>query len=214
VVGELRQQHPKVPIFLVGESVGAAVALRATVESKSTPDGVILCAPGYKVGHANPVWVCADLLKACFLQKINVARYQRKYSTEDVLAMQEMMREPMIRTKFSVRELLDTLRFVHRNLRFARQVGPQVSVLVLQGSNDLTLTPQSAQRLFAALPAKDKNFVLVPQCGHVLIATTRLKPLVRNSIMSFITERSSGRAIMTLRFYAHAPLLLMNLNPS
>jgi acylglycerol lipase len=199
VLGELHQRYPELPIFLVGESVGAAVALRATVNKPDALDGVILCAPGYKTARANPTWILGDLLNACLLRKINIARYQRKYGTEDVVAMQEMMREPDLRTTFSIGELLGTLRFVGNNLRFARRINPEVSVLVLQGSNDLTLTPKSAEHLYSALPVKDKNFVMVPKCGHVLIATTRVKPIVKNTIMSFIARRSSAHALMAAK---------------
>jgi alpha-beta hydrolase superfamily lysophospholipase len=186
----VKHQYPDLPLFLVGESVGAAVALRAATESSKVLEGVVLCAPGYKTAHAKPTWLFGDALKACLLRKIDVSRYQRRYGSEDKIAIEETCRQPGIRTKFSAAELLGTALFIAKNPRFAQRIDPNVSVLVLQGSNDLTLRPRSAFRLFAKLPSIDKKFVEVPNCGHVLIATTRLKPLVRDSILSFIEQRS------------------------
>lgn len=193
VISDAKKQHPDLPIFLVGESVGAAVALRAANDSAKVLEGVVLCAPGYKTGHANPTWLFGDALKICMLKKIDVSRYQRRYGSEDKVAMEETRKIPGIRTRFSVGELLRTRTFIAKNPHFAQRFDPNVSVLVIQGSNDLTLTPRSAVRLFGKLRCSDKNFVMVPNCGHVLIATTRLKPLVRNSILTFIDERSGPR---------------------
>ena len=47
-VGALRQHHPDLPLVLMGESMGGAVALAALAEGAITTEGLILAAPGVR----------------------------------------------------------------------------------------------------------------------------------------------------------------------
>lgn len=48
----LKREHPGIPIFLIGESVGAAVAWRAAIDAPEAIDGIVV-APGAKPGMQN-----------------------------------------------------------------------------------------------------------------------------------------------------------------
>ncbi|WP_240924010.1 alpha/beta hydrolase [Mariprofundus ferrooxydans] len=55
-VALIRQRHAGVPVYLLGESMGAAVVLEALAETSVRVDGVILSAPAVWGWHAMPIW--------------------------------------------------------------------------------------------------------------------------------------------------------------
>ena len=70
-------------------------------------------------------------------------------------------------------------RFLRGNDKFARRLDPQISVLIIQG------------------PQTDKRYVEVPECGHVLLGMNKLKPLVTDSITSFLNEQAFRHKVAT-----------------
>jgi len=196
LIVRLRAQYPSLPMFLIGESVGAAVILRAAVNQSAAIEGVVLCAPGTRCAHAKASWIAGDLCRALFGHKINLSRYQKAYGTEDKIALKQMEHDASVRTIYSARELLGTIHFIRENGKFAESLPPQMPVLMLQGADDRTIKPTSARKLFAELPCKDKRFVSIPQCGHVLLATPRVKHVVTDSILGFINEQCSRTAMV------------------
>jgi alpha-beta hydrolase superfamily lysophospholipase len=195
LIVRLHAQHPSLPIFLIGESVGAAVMLRAAVDRSAPIDGIVLCAPGTRCARANPLWVLGDVWRACLGRKIDLSRYQAAYGTEDKVALKQMRHDGGMRTIFSARELIGTLCFIHENDKVAASMPPQLPILMLQGADDRTIRPDSARKLFSELPCKDKRYISVPECGHVLLATPRVKPMVKDSIIGFINQQCSRIAI-------------------
>jgi len=191
VLAALKQKHPDKPLYLMGESVGAAVALRAANDSPELVDGLILCGAGSKAHKAKITWVMTDLVKCMFRKPVNIVRYQQRYGTEDLRALQETIEDPDQRKTFSFREILSASRYLRKNNKFAKSLDPNISVLVVHGEEDKTLTCKSAKKVYEDLTNYDKKLVLVPKCGHILLGTNYPKDLVTNSIVGFIDDRAS-----------------------
>lgn len=193
VLSALKEQNKDLPIYLIGESVGSAVALRAANESSDILNGLVLCGAGSKPGRANYLWLLTDITKCMFRKPVNIVRYQKKYGTDDLVALQKTIDDPEQRKTFSLREILRAKRFLAKNRKYAKQLAPNVSVLVVHGDKDLTLTPKSAKKVFKAFNTYDKQLVMVPACGHILLGTPNPKPTVTNSITAFIDDRISDK---------------------
>lgn len=122
-------------------------------------------------------------------------RYQLRYGTDDVPAFEETLKDPEQRRYLTLGEIIGAMRFLRKNDKFARRLDPHVAVLVIQGENDQVLSPQSAKKVFDAANTSDKRFILVPGCGHVLLGMSRLKPIVNDSIRTFLNEMILRHAV-------------------
>lgn len=193
VLHAIKAENPNIPLYLVGESIGSAVALRAANDSPEVLNGLVLCGAGNKPGRANMLWMLSDMTKCLFRKPVNIVRYQKKYGTDDLVALQKTIDDPDQRKTFSFREILKAKFFLAKNAKFAKKLDPRVSVLVVHGDNDKTLTPKSAKKVFSAFNTFDKQLVMVPNCGHILIGTPSPKNLVTYSIQSFIEDHTTNR---------------------
>jgi acylglycerol lipase len=193
VLKTIKEENPDIPLYLIGESVGSAVALRAANDSPEVLKGLVLCGAGSKPGRANMLWLLTDMTKCMFRKPVNIVRYQKKYGTDDLVALQQTIDDPDQRKTFSFREILSAKRFLGKNRKFAQKLDPRISVLVVHGACDKTLTPKSAKKVFSALNTFDKKLVMVPDCGHILLGTPAPKPMVTYSITSFIDDHATQR---------------------
>lgn len=191
LANHLKRTNSHLPLVIVGESVGAAVALRTAAKLGDAIDGLVLCGAGNKVCSTSKRWLCADLLRGALGRQIDIVRYQRKFGTDDLRALEETIADPLQRKKFSMRELLRARSFLGKNRKFAKQLDPMTSVLIVQGAEDKTLTTRSARKVFEAVPGENKRLVVVPSCGHILLGTGYPKKLVTQSMVSFVDEAAA-----------------------
>jgi len=188
----LKVEYPDLPIFMIGESVGAAVVLRAASAAPIMVNGLVLAGTGYRSPHVFTPWVLGDLAKNFYRpnHQVDVTRYQRRYGTDDLAALEESFKDPRQRPTMSLREMLGTAAFVRHNRKYARRLDPNCSVFVVQGEKDQTLTPKSARRVFAKIPCGDKDMLVVKNCGHILIGTNHVKPIVSQSITAWLDHHA------------------------
>lgn len=188
----LKKEYPDVPLFVVGESVGASVALRAAAEEPESIDGLILCGAGSRLCRVKMAWFLPDLVKGLFRRQLNLVRYQREYGTDDLAALNVTIEDPLQRKTFSLKEFWRARGCLSKNVKFAKKLDPQMPVLLIQGENDRTLKVKSAKKVFDAIPGEDKELVIVPNSGHILLGTPRPKPIVTSAMTRFIAERSNS----------------------
>ncbi|MBX9693646.1 MAG: lysophospholipase [Cyanobacteria bacterium] len=193
VMQVIAQNHPHMPLFLVGESVGSAVALRAaTMSPPENLKGLVLCGAGSKCSRTKLTWFMSDFSKACLGRPVNIVRYQRKYGTDDLEALEETIKDPLQRKTFALSELWRARCVLRGNKKFAKRLDPQLSVLMIHGKDDGTLTLKSAEKVYAKVPSFDKKLVVVPGCGHILLGTGNPKKQVTEPIAHFIRERAGS----------------------
>jgi acylglycerol lipase len=198
----LRKEYPDTPVFLIGESVGAAVAWRAAIDTPDALNGIVVAGTGYRAKHAATRWVICDLLRNSWRwnHQINIVRYQLRYGTDDLSAFKETLKDPEQRKTLTLNEIVSASRFLGKNCKLARRLEPHIAVLVLQGAKDQVLSPESAKKVFDVTNASDKRFVVIPDCGHILLGMNRVKPLVNDSIVAFLNDIISRHAVMTGSF--------------
>lgn len=191
----LRVKYPTLPIYCIGESIGAAVSVRAGSANPDLMDGLILVSPGTRPCLFNPVMVVRDFIKGIknLNRLLDVTRYITKYSSDDDRVTNEMVTDPLSRTELSGLEILQTGYFISTTPRFAQKLPQHLSVLIVQGTEDRIVRPSTIQKIFKRMPTHDKSLVVLKDCGHVLLGTSFLKPQVVDSISSWLVKQSDDR---------------------
>ncbi|HIA53898.1 MAG TPA: alpha/beta fold hydrolase [Candidatus Melainabacteria bacterium] len=192
----IRVKYPTLPLFCIGESIGGAVSVRAGSANPGLVDGLVLVSPGSKPCTFNPVMVAKDFAKGItHLDKLmDVTRYIKRYSSDDNRVTKEMVDDPLSRTELTGKEVLQTGYFISTTPKFASKLADHVSVLIVQGEEDRIVSPKTIKTIYKNLHVKNKAIVYLPDCGHVLLGTSFLKPQVVSSISNWLVKRSKEKA--------------------
>ncbi|MFZ6762269.1 alpha/beta fold hydrolase [Pseudoroseomonas sp. WGS1072] len=149
----LRQRHPGLPFFLLGESMGGAVAMLAASGAEPLPvDGLILVAPALE-GRADMSWLTRQVLELAahtvpLLEFRNAAPGFAPTDNEE--AMRGWSRDPLTYKEVRV----DTLYGLIGLMDAAKAAAPRLGapLLVLYGARDRIISPGPVRGLLRALP--------------------------------------------------------------
>lgn len=214
---QVKSDYPGVPIYCIGESVGAGVVTRAAGSSKGLIDGMILCSAGTRPCVFNPLMTVSDFVKYIWRldHPMDVSRYIDHYSADDKRVSNEMIADPLSRIKLTPREILRTAWFIRRTPAAAKHVDPSIPVLIVQGKIDHIVGNHSIKAILKNLPSTNKQIVELPQCGHVLLGTSFLKPQVVDSVTGWlntvatapsVASRSTEAADLSVKAQIHMQL--------
>lgn len=187
---KLREEHSGLPVFCIGESMGASVALHAVNIEPKLFDGLILASPGTSL-HVNPdptpifesVWNGARTLG----QSIDISAHLRHIS-EDPRINEATLSDPRIRKVQSLKDLIHSAIFVRQNTGLAPKVDPAIPLLVLQGDKDEICSVKSVDVLYKKFQGTDKSMTTFKGKGHLLVTMDHLKPEVVETVTSWIDK--------------------------
>lgn len=194
LVKKVRASYPGLPVFCLGESVGAAVSTKCMGKYKGIADGLILCSPGTRPRVFNPFMVVPDFIKGVthLDDPMDVSRYIDHYSSDDRRVSDEMIQDPLSRIKLTPKEILRTAFFIRTTPELAKDVDPKLPVLIVQGELDGIVSKRSTHSIIKNLPGENKELVEFKDAGHVLLGTSYLKPEVVNSVTKWLCEHSDA----------------------
>lgn len=201
----VRRAYPDIPLYCIGESVGAGVVTLAASFDHRLFDGIILASPGTSPNFFNPYMVVRDFLKGIVNldRQLDVSWYIVHYSSEDPRITHEMVTDSLSRTTLTGREILKTAAFIRSTPQSARGLTPDTSVLLLQGADDHIVRGSTLKAIMHNLPTTNKKMVVIPNCGHLLLGTAYLKQPVVSALINWLdTESSSHRAITAIKAQA------------
>lgn len=188
---QMRNEHPQLPIFCVGESAGAAVAIKAATRCPSI-NGLILSAIGTTPCVHDVRTIFRDaIVGATNLNKpLDVREIITKYSSEDKKVREEAGKDPLGKDGLSARELLRTSWLLSRTDSFASKLPEHIPVLMLQGSEDEIVKASSARDVLKHISSSEKSYESFP-CGHILLTTPFIRPDVLTSVSSWLVNRTA-----------------------
>ena len=164
----IRGHLPRLPLYLLGHSLGGAIAIHFAALYGRDLDGLILSAPGYKLGAGISAWKVA-LGKA-------IVRFWPTLRMPDSSDHKALSRDPKVADEYAADPLSchsNTLQqgdeilkaFEKAPERCARIATP---TLIVHGSADQTILCEGSFTLFQALATKDKVFHVMPGGYHEL----------------------------------------------
>ena len=182
----LRQQYKGLPVFVAGESLGGAMAIRLAAKHPELIDGLILCSPAIKMYHPPKALVDATLALANHNHELDISEYIKKNFSEDSQITEEGLNDPLIRRHLSMVDLLESCRFVAATRHYIGKIPAAIPVLVMQGEKDRIVRPSGVTVLECSLKTSDTTVRILPQRGHILLETNHVHSEDMKTIISWV----------------------------
>jgi alpha-beta hydrolase superfamily lysophospholipase len=165
----IHQAHPGLPVFILGESMGGAIALRACSMYPELIDGLISSVPAgsrFKQKKTD-LEVALKFLKGRHKEFNEGDSVIAQASGDNSTLKTDWESDPLDRLNYSAEQLLQFQKFMNENHDAAKLV-KTTPVLMLQGSEDTLVKPEGTWELFNELPTKAKSFIELPSEHLVL----------------------------------------------
>lgn len=191
VLHELKNDYPKIPIFLLGESMGGALALRVAAQAPESIDGLVCSVPANaRHRETGTKLQVAMKLIANNHKTMDIGKKVVNQSTADPAARSEWVEDPSSRLRLTPQELLQFELFMRQNKEVARRID-KTPVLVFQGNQDRLVKKEGTYDLFEALKTTDKAMVLLGNREHLIFEANPFKDDITMGVVGWLNAHAS-----------------------
>jgi len=190
VISAIRADNPGKPLYILGESMGGAIALQFAAQNPKLVNGLIASVPAGKRFKEKKT----DLKVAIhFLENKNrpldIGNDVINQATHDPKVKQAWAGDPKTRSTLSPRELLAFQSLLKRNVEYAKQIN-STPVIIFQGVCDMLVKPEATYDLFRAINCQDKSFVMVGNAEHLIFEEGCFTPAVLKGLVAWMESHS------------------------
>lgn len=185
----LRKQYPKSSIFIVAESMGAAVSILTTIKIQKMINGLVLLSPALKPFALAEI----TLIQKSFtygliggIERPNIKdRGQGRFSTNSQAYIQYQMNDLLRLDKVTPRYYYQVIKMVHqlKPLDFSNFVPS----CIFYGDKDVVVDLQGMKEYIRRLGGTDKALHLIPNAFHELLTDVQAQKYhILNKIKQWI----------------------------
>ncbi|CAH1241391.1 MGLL [Branchiostoma lanceolatum] len=195
-VDKVRAEHPGLPVFILGHSMGGAITALAAMERPDLFSGVIL-------SGAMIIWD-PNLAPSCFLvwiskplaaifPRLKVRKIDSRLITSDPAQAKAYADDRLIyHDAATVRQSVQMFGAMTKILDNAATFNPPV--LILHGEEDRINSPEGSRVLYENCSSADKQLKLYPGLFHeILNESPEEAETVRRDIVTWVTDRMPAR---------------------
>jgi alpha-beta hydrolase superfamily lysophospholipase len=189
---QIHKNHPGLPVIILGESMGGAVALRATAFYPQLVSGLISSVPArdrFAFSESEKKMLVKSGLQSVFggfSKPMDNAAMSAVQKISDKPELRDQWKnDPLMRTDFSPKEFLQFDEFMARNLEAASLV-KNTPVLFIQGTNDKLIRPTGTWKLFERLSTPDRQMVLSSNSEHLIFEEGQFRPDDLSFVLTWI----------------------------
>lgn len=187
----IRRMHPDVPIFLLGESMGGAVALQAAALFPEYIKGLIASVPGddYYGGGKTKVEVALRMVRPN--SRIDLKEHVINRATRKDELRNSWQNDPEARLSLTPRQMAQFGAFMKKSHDLARTID-KTPVLMFQGAQDRLSKPDGTMRLFNELSTPDKDLIVLGNSEHLIFEREQFDEHVIDVLASWINKHAQA----------------------
>lgn len=192
MVGLVKEHNPSAPVFLLGESMGGAIALNTAAQFGQNLRGVIASVPSAERLQAKRMSLTVALH---FLngpdKPFNIGTQIAAQATAKPEMRAMWANSLKAKNELSPKELMNFAVFMRRTHSHCGDI-KTLPVLMVQGLKDKLVKPQGTYDLFAAVKSEDKTMMIVGNAEHLIFETDSQNGVVIDTLCSWIDKHSTG----------------------
>jgi acylglycerol lipase len=198
IATELHRQSPDTPIYLLGESLGASLAVQLAATEPQLISGLVLSSPGVKRHNCIPATMIPATLRMLVDGKhqLDIAPYIKKRFSNNDEIISEHFSDQTVRTKFSISAIYSTCRVVKQTMGFAKRISTNVPVLIVQGGQDRMVRPDGAVLLSKQMHGE---LLALPDKGHILLETSHPDAVALHAVSIWLDKQIEKNTIIARR---------------
>lgn len=192
VLESIRKNNPGMPVFLLGEAMGGAMALSIAAQYPQLVQGVISSAPGgdhFKT-VSNYLQVGGRVLTGRQNKDAEMAADLIGMGTPRETLQRSIKSDPWVRMDLTPKELMSCQFFMYKTRNFAKKI-KEKPVMIVQGARDGESKPEGAEKISNDLATKDKEYLVVQEGDHYVYQDNRIDDSVMKSTLSFLDKHAS-----------------------
>jgi alpha-beta hydrolase superfamily lysophospholipase len=193
VLRKLRSEFVNQKIYVLGESIGANLALWLASRDASLIDGIILSSPCIKACFHPTPRMLVDTFRGLMHPNTKHATrpYIEHYISDDPKVTAEYFADPLIVHKMSPAEMIKSLKTNALALRGVKDIPRQMPVLILAGQKDQIYKAQAIRAFAEQLGSENRTLVIEAKKGHILLETKFIEPEILTAIDSWLSKNTS-----------------------
>lgn len=192
LVGAIRGDSPGVPLFMLGESMGGAIAVQFAARNPQLVDGLVASVPAGKRFKQGSMTLKVALH---FLDNkhrpFDVGIDVINQATHDPQLKQAWRSDPKTRNLLSPHELITFQSMCDRNIEHARRI-TATPVIMFQGVSDGLVKPEATYDLFRAVASKDKSLVMVGNAEHLIFEEGCFSQAVLKGLVAWMEAHAAN----------------------
>ncbi len=202
VLQSLKKRYPDAPNYVMGESLGGAVALYAALRNEYLFDGVITSAVGYKPsikflglrapGFVNSMTMTMAQMGGTVLPTMPVAESDLgiRVTVEDDAVQEQLLADPYVSHGWLPGAYISTLQdatdYIKDNLtRFSRPI------LLLHGEQDMLVPLDSSREVFRSVASTQKSLRLYDSPHTILLEKASTQAV--GDVITFLDQLSTPK---------------------
>lgn len=192
LVKAVRNAYPSMPLFIIGESLGAGIALHAAADMPDSVNGIVLSSPAIKRRLYIEPRMVVDVM-TCMAnptREVDLIPYIKRFASEDQQVIESAIEDPLVRKKLTIVDLLKTAQLIKGNLHHADRIPVDMPVLIIQGDQDRMLKSNGVVTLLGHLKSHDQTVKWFAGKGHLLLETPHVMPETLDTVSSWLIEHS------------------------
>lgn len=186
----LREQHPNVPIYMMGESLGANLSLWIASVHPNLIDGIVIASPCSVRSSGLSPTLAADFMKFWVKPKRNIPLkpYAKRFLSEDQRVTDAYINDPKNRKTMTFWESMQSMHANKSSLMFVEQIPKDMNILCIVGENDRMYKARGAKDLMKRIPSDNAHLIILQKRGHIHFETPYIKPDVFNEVSTWLTD--------------------------
>jgi alpha-beta hydrolase superfamily lysophospholipase len=191
----MHKLHPGIPVFILGEAMGGALALQAAATFPDLIQGAISSCPGgehFKTMQHYAA-VAGKLVAAGPHGDSGMSEELMSMATPKKELQEAYASDELVRMDLKPTELMDCQFFMYKAKQFARNI-KNTPVLVVHGDKDGESRPEGSTHIYDKLATKDKKMLTVPDGDHYIFEDTKVSDKAMDTTLAWIDEHLSKRS--------------------
>ena len=191
----LREQRPNLPLYMMGESLGANLSLWVASVHPNLIDGIVIASPCSTRRSGLSPTLAADFAKFWVNMKrdIPLEPYAKRFLSEDDKVTEAYIKDPGNRKTMTFWESMQSMHANKSSLMYVEQIPSDMHILCIVGENDRMYKASAARELMKRIPSPSAHLIVLKNRGHIHFETPYIKDDVFADVTNWLTDVSSQK---------------------